>query len=125
MKKIEAFIKPFTLETVKEALHEADIQVFRILKAQELSGVPTHTEVYRGTEYELDMAPRVLIVVLVEEELVQKVVECLRGAAGTDNPGDGEIVVTTVDRVVPIDTPGKGDRVQESVDKKKEATARL
>ena len=103
MKKIEAFVKPFTLEAIKAALAEADVEVFRILQAQELSSVRTHAEVYRGTEYEMDVAPRVLIVVLVEDERTDAMIRLIQEAGQTDHPGDGRIIVTSVEQLVHID----------------------
>lgn len=102
MKKIEAFVKPFTLEAIKAALAEVGVDVFRILQAQELSSVSTHAEVYRGTEYAMDVAPRVLLVVLVDDVRVDGIVDLLQEAGRTEHPGYGEIIVTPVERAVPI-----------------------
>lgn len=103
MNKIEAFVKPFTLETIKAALSKAGVQVFHILQAQELSSVPSHAEVYRGTEYEMDVIPRVYLVVLVDDGHTDAVIRLIQAAGQTENPGDGDIIVTAIARLVHID----------------------
>lgn len=100
MKKIETFVKPFTLEAVKASLAESGVHVVRIAQVQELNAVNSHAEVYRGTEYEIDVAPRILVMFVVDDDEVDSVVERLRVAGQTDQPGEGEIVVTAVERQV-------------------------
>lgn len=102
MKKIEAFVKPFTLEVIKAALREAGVDVFHILQGQELSSVHTHAEVYRGTEYEMDVTPSVLVVLLVEDERCDAVIRLLQDAGQTEQPGYGRIIVTPVEQLVSI-----------------------
>ena len=104
MKKIEAFIKPFTLEPIKSALHASDVQLFRILDAQEFSSSNTYSDVFRGTEYEMDVSPRILLVVLVRDNQVEQVIQCIRDAGQTDHPGDGKIIVTPIERSLVIDS---------------------
>lgn len=103
MKKIEAFVKPFTVEAIKVALAGVNVDVFRIIQAQELNGVRSHAEVYSGTEYPTDVTPSVLVVVLASDLLADDVVRLLREASQTEQPGEGGIIVTTIERYVRID----------------------
>ena len=104
MKKVEAFIKPFTLDAIKAAFADSGIEVFRIVQAHELSSRRTHAEVYRGTEYEMDVTPRVLIVAIVEDNRVEAVIQLIQAHCQTDHPNDGWIVVGPVENLIPIDT---------------------
>lgn len=105
MKKIEAFVKPFTLESVKKALAQASIEIFHIFDAQELSTVNTYTDIYRGTSYEMDVIPRIAVVLFTEEENVERVIQRIQYAARTENDRDGAIIVSPVDQIIPISEP--------------------
>ena len=89
MKKLEAIIKPFKLDEVKEALHEVGIQGITITEAKGLAG-KGHTELYRGAEYVVDFLPKVKIEVIIEDNLVEASVEAILGAAATGRIGDGK-----------------------------------
>ncbi len=102
MKKIEAFIKPFTLEAIKAALANASIEIFRIYDAQELNTVSTYTDVYRGTSYEMDAIPRIVIVIFAQEGDVDRIVELIQEAGQTEHLGDGSIIVSSVEQIVMV-----------------------
>jgi nitrogen regulatory protein P-II 1 len=103
MKKIEAFIKPFKLNEVKMALAAAQVHAFHIFDAQELSNHQTYTDVYRGTEYQMDHNPRTMLIVYTEDEEVDAIIDSIQQAGQTDNPGDGRIAVSPVDRMIRVD----------------------
>ena len=108
MKKVEAIIKPFKLDEVKEALHEVGIQGITVTEAKGFGRQKGHTELYRGAEYVIDFLPKVKIEVVVEDSLVENVVEAIENAARTGRIGDGKIFVTTVDEAIRIRTGEKG-----------------
>src|SRR6184192_4695394 len=109
MKKVEAIIKPFKLDEVKEALHEVGIKGITVTEAKGFGRQKGHTELYRGAEYVIDFLPKVKIEVVVEENLVENVVEAIENAARTGRIGDGKIFVSTVDEVVRIRTGERGE----------------
>ena len=104
MKKIEAIIKPFKLDEVKEALHEVGVSGITVTEAKGFGRQKGHTELYRGAEYVVDFLPKVKVEAAVADELVDRVIEAIEGAARTGKIGDGKIFVTAVERVVRIRT---------------------
>ena len=109
MKKIEAIIKPFKLDEVKEALHEVGIQGITVTEAKGFGRQKGHTELYRGAEYVVDFLPKVKIEVVLSDDLVSKALEAIERAARTGRIGDGKIFVSTVDEVVRIRTGERGE----------------
>ena len=104
MKKIEAIIKPFKLDEVKEALQEAGLQGITVTEAKGFGRQKGHTELYRGAEYVVDFLPKVKIEVVVADNQCDQVIDAIIGAARTGKIGDGKIFVTNVERVVRIRT---------------------
>jgi nitrogen regulatory protein P-II 1 len=110
MKKIEAVIKPFKLDEVKEALHEVGLQGLTVLEAKGFGRQKGHTELYRGAEYVVDFLPKVKIEVICDDGLAERAVEAIVGAARTGRIGDGKIFVTPVEEVVRIRTGERGEQ---------------
>ena len=108
MKKIEAIIKPFKLDEVKEALHEVGLQGITVLEAKGFGRQKGHTELYRGAEYVVDFLPKVKIEVVLDDSMVERAVEAIVQAARTGRIGDGKIFVTNVEEVIRIRTGEKG-----------------
>ena len=108
MKKVEAIIKPFKLDEVKEALQEIGIQGLSVLEAKGFGRQKGHTELYRGAEYVVDFLPKVKIEVVVDDSMVDQVTEAIVGAAKTGKIGDGKIFVTTVEQAIRIRTGEEG-----------------
>lgn len=108
MKKIEAIIKPFKLDEVKEALHEVGIQGITITEAKGFGRQKGHTELYRGAEYVVDFLPKVKIEVIIEDDLVEKSVEAITNAAATGRIGDGKIFISPIEDVIRIRTGERG-----------------
>ncbi|HUC69994.1 MAG TPA: P-II family nitrogen regulator [Stellaceae bacterium] len=108
MKKIEAIIKPFKLDEVKEALHEVGIQGITVTESKGFGRQKGHTELYRGAEYVVDFLPKVKIEVVMEDALVERAVEAIQQAAHTGRIGDGKIFVTNVDEAIRIRTGERG-----------------
>ncbi len=104
MKKIEAIIKPFKLDDVKEALHEIGVQGLTVVEAKGFGRQKGHTELYRGAEYVVDFLPKVKVEVVLEDDLLERALEAIAQAAQTGRIGDGKIFVTSVERVVRIRT---------------------
>ena len=94
MKKIEAIIKPFKLDEVKEALHEVGVSGITVTEAKGFGRQKGHTELYRGAEYVVDFLPKVKLDVVVSDEMAERVVEAIASAAQTGRIGDGKIFVT-------------------------------
>jgi len=109
MKKIEAIIKPFKLDEVKEALNEIGIQGITVSEVKGFGRQKGHTELYRGAEYVVDFLPKIKIEVVVKEELVHKVVETITNTAKTGRIGDGKIFIIPIDEAVRIRTGEKGE----------------
>ena len=109
MKKIEAIIKPFKLDEVKEALQEAGIQGLSVTEVKGFGRQKGHTELYRGAEYVVDFLPKVKIEVVLTDDMVDAAVEAIVQAARTDKIGDGKIFVTPVEQVIRIRTGETGD----------------
>ena len=108
MKKIEAIIKPFKLDEVKEALHEVGIQGITVTEAKGFGRQKGHTELYRGAEYVVDFLPKVKIEVVLDDALTERAVEAIQAAAKTGRIGDGKIFVSSVEEVIRIRTGEKG-----------------
>ena len=108
MKKIEAIIKPFKLDEVKEALHEVGIQGITVLEAKGFGRQKGHTELYRGAEYVVDFLPKVKIEVVVDDSQAEQVTEAIQNAAKTGRIGDGKIFISTVDEALRIRTGETG-----------------
>ncbi len=104
MKKIEAIIKPFKLDEVKEALHEVGVSGITVTEAKGFGRQKGHTELYRGAEYVVDFLPKVKLEVVVEDGLVDRVVEAIVASAQTGRIGDGKIFVIPVEAAVRIRT---------------------
>lgn len=104
MKKVEAIIKPFKLDEVKEALHEIGVSGITVTEAKGFGRQKGHTELYRGAEYIVDFLPKVRLEVVVDDNQVDRVVEAIATAARTGRIGDGKIFVSTIDRAVRIRT---------------------
>lgn len=109
MKKIEAIIKPFKLDDVKEALTEIGIIGMTVTEVRGFGRQKGHTELYRGSEYTIDFLPKVKLEIVAPEELVDKVVETIRNAAKTGSIGDGKIFVLPVEESIRIRTGEKGN----------------
>jgi nitrogen regulatory protein P-II 1 len=108
MKKIEAIIKPFKLDEVKEALQEAGLQGITVTEAKGFGRQKGHTELYRGAEYVVDFLPKVKIEVVLGDESVEAAIEAIRKAAQTGRIGDGKIFVSNIEEVVRIRTGETG-----------------
>lgn len=108
MKKVEAIIKPFKLEEVKEALTSIGIKGITVSEVKGFGRQKGHTEIYRGAEYVVDFLPKVKIEVVVETELVPKVVETIMDTARTGKIGDGKIFVLPIEEVIRIRTGERG-----------------
>jgi len=109
LKKVEAIIKPFKLDEVKEALNEIGIQGITISEVKGFGRQKGHTELYRGAEYVVDFIPKIKMEIIVSDEVVGKMVETIAQAAKTGRIGDGKIFVTPVDEVVRIRTGERGE----------------
>ncbi len=109
MKKVEAIIKPFKLDEVKEALNEIGIQGITISEVKGFGRQKGHTELYRGAEYVVDFIPKIKLEIIVGDTILPKVVEAIEKAAKTGRIGDGKIFVTPVEAVVRIRTGETGE----------------
>jgi len=108
MKKIEAIIKPFKLDEVKEALQEVGIQGLTVTEAKGFGRQKGHTELYRGAEYVVDFLPKVKIEVVLEDEQLEAAIEAIVDAARTEKIGDGKIFISTVEQAIRIRTGEEG-----------------
>lgn len=109
MKKIEAIIKPFKLDEVKEALQEAGIQGLSVTEVKGFGRQKGHTELYRGAEYVVDFLPKVKIEVAIPDELVVRTIDAIVKGAKTGKIGDGKIFVSNLEEVVRIRTDERGE----------------
>lgn len=109
MKKIEAIIKPFKLDEVKEALHEVGLQGITVTEAKGFGRQKGHTELYRGAEYVVDFLPKVKLEVVVEDHQVDRAVEAIENAARTGRIGDGKIFISTIEEAIRIRTGERGN----------------
>ena len=112
MKKIEAIIKPFKLDEVKEALHEVGLQGITVLEAKGFGRQKGHTELYRGAEYVVDFLPKVKLEIVVEDDMLDRAVEAIQNAAHTGRIGDGKIFIVPVEDAIRVRT---GDRGREAI----------
>ena len=108
MKKIEAIIKPFKLDDVKEALHEVGVQGMTVTEVKGFGHQKGHTELYRGAEDVVDFLPKVKLELVIDDSMVDQSVEAITKAAHTGKIGDGKIFVTTVDDIIRIRTGETG-----------------
>jgi len=109
LKKIEAIIKPFKLDEVKEALNEVGIQGITVSEVKGFGRQKGHTELYRGAEYVVDFIPKIKMEIIVNDEILSKAIETIEQAAKTGRIGDGKIFVTSVEDVVRIRTGERGE----------------
>ncbi len=109
MKKVEAVIKPFKLDEVKDALTEAGIQGMTVTEVKGFGRQKGHTELYRGAEYTVDFLPKVKIEVVVPDALLPRIIEAIEGKARTGKIGDGKIFVTPLDEAIRIRTGERGE----------------
>ncbi|RUM42938.1 MAG: P-II family nitrogen regulator [Desulfurobacterium sp.] len=109
MKKIEAVIKPFKLEEVKDALTEIGIQGLTVSEVKGFGRQKGHTELYRGAEYVVDFIPKIKIEVVVPDDIAEKVVEAIVNAARTGRIGDGKVFIIPVEDAVRIRTGERGE----------------
>ena len=109
MKKIEAIIKPFKLDDVKDALQEVGIQGITVTEAKGFGRQRGHTELYRGAEYVVDFLPKILLTVVVSDDIVQKVIDAIISVSRTGRIGDGKIFVSSVEQVIRIRTGETGE----------------
>ncbi|MCA1953376.1 MAG: P-II family nitrogen regulator [Hyphomicrobiales bacterium] len=108
MKKIEAIIKPFKLDEVKEALQGIGVQGITVIEAKGFGRQKGHTELYRGAEYVVDFLPKVKIEVVLQDGLVAEAIDAIKGAAQTGRIGDGKIFVSSIEQAVRIRTGETG-----------------
>ena len=108
MKKIEAIIKPFKLDEVKESLQEVGVQGLSVIEAKGFGRQKGHTELYRGAEYVVDFLPKIKLEIAISSEMVDSVVEAVTKSAATGKIGDGKIFISSLDEVVRIRTGETG-----------------
>ncbi len=108
MKKIEAIIKPFKLDEVKEALHEVGLQGITVTEAKGFGRQKGHTELYRGAEYVVDFLPKVKIEIVLDDGMLDRAIEAIQKAAHTGRIGDGKIFVSSVEDAIRIRTGERG-----------------
>ena len=109
MKKIEAIIKPFKLDEVREALSELGVTGLTVTEVKGFGRQKGHTELYRGAEYVVDFLPKVKVEVVLQESLVERAIEAIIKAGRTGKIGDGKIFVTAIDQVIRIRTGESGE----------------
>lgn len=108
MKKIEAIIKPFKLDEVKEALQEIGLQGITVIEAKGFGRQKGHTELYRGAEYVVDFLPKVKIEVVLSDDMLEKAIEAIQKAAKTGRIGDGKIFISSIEDAIRIRTGESG-----------------
>jgi nitrogen regulatory protein PII len=108
VKKIEAIIKPFKIDDVKDALHEVGVSGITVSEVKGFGRQKGHTELYRGAEYVVDFLPKVKLEVVVEDGLVDRVIEAIENSARTGRIGDGKIFVSSIEQAVRIRTGDRG-----------------
>jgi nitrogen regulatory protein P-II 1 len=109
MKKVEAIVKPFKLDEVKDALNEIGIQGMTVTEVKGFGRQKGHTELYRGAEYVIDFIPKIKVEIVTSDSLVQKVVDTIEKVARTGKIGDGKIFVYAVEDVIRIRTGERGE----------------
>ena len=112
MKKIEAIIKPFKLDEIKEALQDIGLQGITVVEAKGFGRQKGHTELYRGAEYVVDFLPKVKIELVIEDTKLDAAIEAIQAAAYTGRIGDGKIFIYNIEEVIRIRT---GERVPEAI----------
>ncbi|MDB4117756.1 P-II family nitrogen regulator, partial [Amylibacter sp.] len=105
---IEAIIKPFKLDEVKESLQEVGVQGLSVIEAKGFGRQKGHTELYRGAEYVVDFLPKIKIEVVISDDQLETVIEAIIGAARTDKIGDGKIFVSNIEQAIRIRTGEEG-----------------
>ena len=108
MKKVEAIIKPFKLDEVKEALQDVGLQGITVTEAKGFGRQKGHTELYRGAEYVVDFLPKVKVELVLPDDLLDRAVDAIRKAAQTGRIGDGKIFISTVEEAIRIRTGETG-----------------
>ncbi|AZV79068.1 P-II family nitrogen regulator [Parasedimentitalea marina] len=108
MKKIEAIIKPFKLDEVKEALQDVGVQGLSVIEVKGFGRQKGHTELYRGAEYVVDFLPKVKVEIVLDDDQVDAAIEAIVDAAKTDKIGDGKIFVSTIEQAIRIRTGETG-----------------
>lgn len=109
MKKIEAIIKPFKLDEVKESLHEIGLQGITVLEAKGFGRQKGHTELYRGAEYVVDFLPKVKIEIVLSDDMVERAIDAIKSAAHTGRIGDGKLFVSNIEEALRIRTGETGE----------------
>jgi nitrogen regulatory protein P-II 1 len=109
MKKIEAIIKPFKLEEVKDALHEVGIEGMTVSEVKGFGRQKGHTEIYRGSEYTVDFLPKIKLELVVPDERLENAVSAIIKSARTGKIGDGKVFVSTIEEAIRIRTEEKGE----------------
>ena len=109
MKKVEAIIKPFKLEDVKEALHEVGFEGMTVTEVKGFGRQKGHTEIYRGSEYTVDFLPKVKLEIVIADDVVTKTVDAIVKAAKTGKIGDGKVFVIALEDAIRIRTDERGD----------------
>ncbi len=109
MKKVEAIIKPFKLDEVKEALQEIGVMGMTVTEAKGFGRQKGHTELYRGAEYVVDFLPKLKLEVVIAEDLLEAALEAIQKSAGTGKIGDGKIFVSTIEQAIRIRTSETGE----------------
>ena len=109
MKKVEAIIKPFKLDEVKEALQDVGVQGLSVIEVKGFGRQKGHTELYRGAEYVVDFLPKVKIEVVLNDDMVEAAIDAIISAARTDKIGDGKIFVSPIEQVIRIRTGETGE----------------
>ncbi|HTL58857.1 MAG TPA: P-II family nitrogen regulator [Candidatus Limnocylindrales bacterium] len=110
MKKIDAIIKPFKLEEVKEALAEVGIDGMTVTEVKGFGRQRGHTEIYRGSEYTVDFLPKIKLEIVLADDILDRAIDAIVSAAKTNKIGDGKIFVTSVDEAIRIRTEEKGEK---------------
>lgn len=109
MKKIEAIIKPFKLDEVKEALHEVGLQGITVTEVKGFGRQKGHTELYRGAEYVVDFLPKIKVEVVLADNLLEQAIEAIQKSAHTGRIGDGKIFVLPVEQAIRVRTGEQGE----------------
>ena len=112
MKKIEAIIKPFKLDEVKEALHEVGLQGITVIEAKGFGRQKGHTELYRGAEYVVDFLPKLKIELVIPDDMLERAVETIQQAAYTGRIGDGKIFISSIEEAIRVRT---GEKENEAI----------
>jgi len=112
MKKIEAIIKPFKLDEVKEALHEVGLQGITVIEAKGFGRQKGHTELYQGAEYVVDFLPKVKIELVIPDDMLERAVEAIQQAAYTGRIGDGKIFISSIEEAIRVRT---GEKENEAI----------